>query len=87
MFAYNCYSVLARYTSGLLLAIGCLHSSKAVFIMMLSKVMKWPLEIFDITPLGRIISRFSKDIDTCDNILPTVFQQFLSTSFSVKKKV
>lgn len=77
------YSVLARYLSVLCLAIGCLRSSMAVFEMMLHRVIKWPLELFDTTPQGRIISRFSKDIDTCDIVLPTVFLQFLSTSFSV----
>lgn len=76
--------VVARYLSGLFLALGCLHSSMEVFIKMLAMVFKWPMELFDTTPLGRILSRFSKDIDTCDTILPSVFQQFLSTCFSVK---
>lgn len=76
--------VLARYLSGLFLALGCLHSSMEVFVKLLAMVLQWPMELFDTTPSGRIISRFSKDIDTCDTILPSVLQQFLSTCFSVK---
>ncbi|KAM7353891.1 multidrug-Resistance like Protein 1 isoform 2-T2 [Cochliomyia hominivorax] len=81
--AFGFGQVIARYLSGLFLALGCLHSSREVFIKVLTMVFKWPMELFDTTPLGRILSRFSKDIDTCDTILPSVFQQFLSTCFSV----
>jgi len=42
------------------------------------------MELFDTTPLGRILSRFSKDIDTIDNVMPQIVAQFLSTCFSVK---
>ncbi|KAI8125131.1 Multidrug resistance-associated protein 1 [Lucilia cuprina] len=79
--------MIARYLSGLFLALGCLHSSMEVFVKLLSMVFKWPMELFDITPQGRIISRFSKDIDTCDTVLPSVFQQFLSTCFSAAKRI
>ncbi|XP_061394489.1 multidrug resistance-associated protein 1 isoform X12 [Musca vetustissima] len=81
--AFGFGQVLARYISGLTLAIGCLHSSMSVFNILLFKVFKWPMELFDTTPVGRIISRFSKDIDTCDTVLPLSFQQFLNTCFSV----
>lgn len=28
------------------------------------------MDLFDVTPLGRLVNRFSKDIDTIDVILP-----------------
>uniref|UniRef100_A0A1B0AEN6 ABC transmembrane type-1 domain-containing protein n=1 Tax=Glossina pallidipes TaxID=7398 RepID=A0A1B0AEN6_GLOPL len=73
--------VVVRYLASIALAIGSLYSSRAVFLTMLSKVLRWPLELFDTTPLGRIVSRFSKDIDTCDTVIPSVLLQFLNTCF------
>ncbi|KAI8125132.1 Multidrug resistance-associated protein 1 [Lucilia cuprina] len=54
--AFGFGQVIARYLSGLFLALGCLHSSMEVFVKLLSMVFKWPMELFDITPQGRIIS-------------------------------
>nr|XP_014086912.1 multidrug resistance-associated protein 1 isoform X3 [Bactrocera oleae] len=81
--AFGFGQVISRYLSGLCLAFGCLNCSMEVFVTLINGVMRWPTELFDTTPLGRILSRFSKDIDTCDTILPGVVQQFLSTCFGV----
>lgn len=37
---------------------------------MLQRVFKSPMEFFDRTPVGRILSRFSKDVEVVDNQLP-----------------
>ncbi|XP_023165481.2 multidrug resistance-associated protein 1 isoform X10 [Drosophila hydei] len=81
--AFGFGQVLSRYLSGLALALGGLHCSLEVFNKLINMVLKWPMELFDTTPLGRILSRFAKDIDTVDNVMPQIVSQFLSTCYSV----
>ncbi|ORY42753.1 P-loop containing nucleoside triphosphate hydrolase protein [Rhizoclosmatium globosum] len=45
----------------------------------LSGVLRSPLSFFDATPLGRITSRFSRDFDGVDNMLPLLLYQFCNT--------
>ena len=47
-------------------AYGAIMASKTLHEGLLSNMMKCPMSFFDTTPLGRIINRFSKDIDTMD---------------------
>lgn len=53
---------LALYTS-ILTAAKNLHE-KAI-----QQILRSPIKFFDTTPLGRIINRLSKDVDSCDNML------------------
>jgi len=55
-----------------------------VFNKLLNTGLKWPMELFDTTPLGRILSRYSKDVDTVDSVLPAITVQLLNTCFGVK---
>lgn len=55
--------------SVLLLNLACLKSSKLLHNSMLRRVLKAPMSWFNVTPTGRIINRFSKDIETIDNTI------------------
>ncbi|KAJ7290727.1 multidrug resistance-associated ABC transporter [Mycena rebaudengoi] len=60
-----------------------LISSLGLFKAALSRVLKAPMSFFDTTPMGRIISRLSKDQDTLDGELPMVAMQFALSFCSV----
>lgn len=51
---------------------------------MLNSVIRAPTStFFDITPVGRIVNRFSQDIDTVDNDLPATLRAWSSCLFGV----
>ncbi|CAL1716557.1 unnamed protein product [Somion occarium] len=45
----------------------------------IKRVMHAPMSFFETTPLGRIMNRFSKDIDTVDNMLGDSLRMFMNT--------
>lgn len=75
--------VISDCISCLTLALGCIYSAKALHEFLARKTMRFPMDYFDTTPLGRILNRFSKDVDTVDNILPLNIRLMLVQFFSV----
>ncbi|KAJ3982865.1 multidrug resistance-associated ABC transporter [Lentinula detonsa] len=64
-------------------AIAGLVASLNLFQTALRHVLRSPISFFDTTPMGRILSRLSKDQDTLDTTLTTTLMQFLNTFSSV----
>lgn len=53
------------------------RASRNMLNYAVAHVLKAPISFFDTTPLGRIINRFSKDVDTMDNRLADDLRFFL----------
>lgn len=63
-------TALVSFFGDLAPLLGCWMAAKLMHEVMLSGIMKAPLNFFDTTPSGRILARFSKDIDVLDTSLP-----------------
>ena len=50
-----------------------LRTSKVQHKRLLKNILACPMTFFDQTPIGRILNRFSKDVDVLDQVLPRLF--------------
>ncbi|CAD5115099.1 DgyrCDS4110 [Dimorphilus gyrociliatus] len=64
-------------------AISVVNASTVLHEGMLFNVLRSPMSFFDTTPIGRILNRFSRDIETIDNILPGIIRSWMNTMFTV----
>ncbi|XP_058980636.1 multidrug resistance-associated protein 1 isoform X14 [Musca domestica] len=81
--AFGFGQVITSFFSTLAIGLGGVYCSKVLHAVMLDYVFRWPMELFDTTPLGRIVNRFSKDMDTVDNILPLNLRVVITQAYSV----
>lgn len=58
-------------------------AGKLMHNMAFLKLIRSPSWFFDINPVGRILSRFSKDFEIIDQILIDIIGQFLNLIFNV----
>ncbi|XP_032595385.1 multidrug resistance-associated protein 1 isoform X3 [Drosophila grimshawi] len=81
--AFGVGQVVTSFLSTLALSLGCIYSAEYLHETLVHFVLRWPMELFDITPQGRIVNRFSKDVDTCDNTLPLNLRVAVMQMFAV----
>ncbi|KAI1286986.1 Multidrug resistance-associated protein 1 [Halotydeus destructor] len=70
------------FIGSLLLFYAALKASKILHDRMLDCVFRAPISFFDKTPSGRILNRFTKDIDNTDSRIRTIILQFVMTIFT-----
>lgn len=63
---------------------GMYRSSLVLHEALLKNVLKLPNSIFDVTPIGRILVRFSHDVDTVDMRLPHLFVTLMQMFYMVR---
>lgn len=76
-------AVISVFFATLSVNIGTLTSSIALLREALQNVLRGPMSFFDTVPTGRILSRFSADVDVTDSRLPMSIVQWLPSCFRV----
>lgn len=71
--------------AAILLMLSTVKAAKKIFRLIISHMLKNPLSLFNTTSTGSILNRFSKDIDTIDNVLPCVLRIAINTMFLVNQ--
>ena len=70
---------LLMFAFSLMLSVLGTNASKVMFRQAMTRVLRAPMSFFDITPLGRIINRFSRDVDVMDNNITDAMRMYLFT--------
>lgn len=63
--------------------VGTLQAAHILHRHLLSNIMRSPVAFFDVTPVGRILNRFAKDVDVMDTVLPMNIRGWTTCFFSV----
>ncbi|XP_036368003.1 canalicular multispecific organic anion transporter 2 [Octopus sinensis] len=58
-------------------AMGTIKAAASMHFRLLDNIIHCPMSFFDTTPIGRIINRFSRDIDIVDNTLAFIIRRWL----------
>ena len=66
-----------------IMALGCLRAAKFLHEHMLTNILRSPMSFFDTTPLGRIVNRFSKDVDVADSTFPANLKSWITCLLQV----
>lgn len=77
------FVVVAQCIVSITFSLGTIAAANGLHTILLAAVLRLPMTFFDVTPLGRILNRFAKDVDVCDNVLPHVLRMFIAMTFSV----
>ncbi|EGO18443.1 hypothetical protein SERLADRAFT_353365 [Serpula lacrymans var. lacrymans S7.9] len=73
---------LSSFLMGTTFAFFVIYASQALHGVTIKRVLYAPMSFFETTPLGRIMNRFTKDMDTLDNMLGDSMRLLVATGSS-----
>ena len=71
------FSGVFTVTGSLGLYLGSVRAGRILHAALVRNIMASPMMFFDTTPVGRILNRFSKDVDVIDNVIAKNFHSWL----------
>jgi len=80
---FGLLGVACLIARGYALAYHRLRSSRRLHADMLASILRAPISFFDVTPMGRVLNRFSHDMDKIDLELGHVISQGANVTFAV----
>ena len=66
----------------IILAYSSMRAARNLHYGLLINIMHLPMQFFESTPLGRIVNRFSKDVNSVDDKIPPILGRFIRTFLS-----
>ena len=81
--AFGLFQSVFVMMGSVVLSISCLNAATTLHETMLERIMRSPMSFFDTTPLGRILNRFSKDIDIIDVTIPMLLRSLMNQILNV----
>ncbi|XP_061509609.1 multidrug resistance-associated protein 1 isoform X7 [Anopheles gambiae] len=81
--AFGAGQGVARVAFDITLFLGCWAAAVRVHKLLLTNVLHLPMDFFDTTPIGRILQRFSKDVDVLDVKLPGLLLDWIICAIEV----
>ncbi|KAG9323042.1 hypothetical protein KVV02_001697 [Mortierella alpina] len=72
---FMCFNVIVNYFTEVVCGI---RASNVLYDRLLTRVLRLPMSFFDTTPMGRIVNRFSSDVNAIDAQLPEEWNDFFT---------
>lgn len=69
--------------ANLIFALSCINAAEKLHLNLLVAALRWTMFYYDTSPVGRILNRFSADVQAVDNTLPAILQSGMTLFFRV----
>ncbi|XP_046552046.1 multidrug resistance-associated protein 1-like [Haliotis rubra] len=80
---FGCVQAVMILFYSILAAVKMVRAAGRMHANMLSRILRSPMSFYDTTPIGRIVNRFSRDVETVDNTLPALIRIWINCVFNV----